>query len=173
MRIKHAAMQKSRPYGSVSCFPRSHCTSVLHFYGAHGGPALARVHLTDGQPLAFGVAQLLLTALSVLAAGYRFYTVGFSKLLRGQPNMDSLIAVGTGAAFVYGLAAVLQIFAGHHGYAHELYFETAGVIITLILLGRYLEAVAKGRTSEAIKKLMGWPQDSDGDRVREGAGDPH
>jgi Cu+-exporting ATPase len=105
-------------------------------------------------PLAFGVAQLLLTA-PVLAAGYRFYTVGFSKLLRGQPNMDSLIAVGTGAAFVYGLYAVLQIFAGHHGYAHELYFETAGVIITLILLGRYLEAVAKGRTSEAIKKLMG------------------
>ncbi|MGI6150008.1 MAG: copper-translocating P-type ATPase [Firmicutes bacterium] len=105
-------------------------------------------------PLAFAVIQLFLTV-PVIAAGYRFYTVGFGNLLRRQPNMDSLIAIGTGAAFVYGLYAVLQIMQGNHAFAHELYFETAGVIITLILLGRYLEAVAKGRTSEAIKKLMG------------------
>lgn len=105
-------------------------------------------------PLAFALAQLFLT-LPVMATGYRFYTVGFSRLVRRQPNMDSLIAVGTGAAFLYGLYAVVQIMGGNHAYAHELYFETAGVIITLILLGRYLEAVAKGRTSEAIKKLMG------------------
>ncbi|NLM40542.1 MAG: copper-translocating P-type ATPase [Firmicutes bacterium] len=105
-------------------------------------------------PVGFGLAQLLLTA-PVLIAGYRFYTVGFSKLFRRQPNMDSLIAIGTSAAFVYGLYAVAKIIAGDHSFAHELYFETAGVIVTLILLGKYLEAVAKGRTSEAIKKLMG------------------
>ncbi len=108
----------------------------------------------DVNPVGFGLAQLLLTA-PVLVAGYRFYTIGFSKLFRRQPNMDSLIAIGTSAAFLYGLYAVARILGGDHSYAHELYFETAGVIVTLILLGKYLEAVAKGRTSEAIKKLMG------------------
>lgn len=105
-------------------------------------------------PQAFGLAQFLLT-IPIVAAGSRFYTVGFSRLVRRQPNMDSLIAVGTAAAFTYGLYAVWQILQGNHSFAHDLYFETAGVIITLILLGKYLEAVAKGRTSEAIKKLMG------------------
>ena len=69
--------------------------------------------------------------------------------------MDSLIAVGTSAAFIYGIYAVIRIFGGDGSYAHRLYFETAGVIIALILLGRYLEARSKRKTSEAIKKLMG------------------
>ena len=69
--------------------------------------------------------------------------------------MDSLIAVGTSAAFIYGIYAIIQIINGHNEYAHDLYFETAGVIISLILLGKYLESVTKGKTSEAIKKLMG------------------
>ncbi|HHV98751.1 MAG TPA: heavy metal translocating P-type ATPase [Clostridiaceae bacterium] len=102
----------------------------------------------------FALVQLLLV-LPVVAAGYRFYTVGFGKLLRREPNMDSLIAVGTSAALIYGIYAVIQIFNGNTEYASDLYFESAGVIITLILLGKYLEAVSKGKTSEAIKKLMG------------------
>jgi len=69
--------------------------------------------------------------------------------------MDSLIAIGTSAAFLYGIYAITRIANGNTEYANDLYFETAGVIISLILLGKYLESVTKGKTSEAIKKLMG------------------
>lgn len=105
-------------------------------------------------PLNFGLIQLVLVIPPVIA-GYRFYTVGFGRLIRREPNMDSLIAVGTSAAFLYGIYAIFQIANGNNEYAQDLYFETAGVIISLILLGRYLESVTKGKTSEAIKKLMG------------------
>jgi len=105
-------------------------------------------------PLNFALTQLVLV-IPVIVAGYKFYTIGFSKLLRREPNMDSLIAVGTSAAFLYGIYAVIQIINGHNEFAEDLYFETAGVIIALILLGKYLESVTKGKTSEAIKKLMG------------------
>ncbi|MCL6570824.1 MAG: heavy metal translocating P-type ATPase [Bacillus sp. (in: Bacteria)] len=105
-------------------------------------------------PLAFGIVQLLLV-LPVLLAGNKFFTVGFSSLFRRSPNMDSLIAMGTSAAFLYGIFAIFQIYGGNIDYAYDLYFEAAGVIITLILLGKYLEAVTKGKTSEAIKKMMG------------------
>ncbi|MEW8985905.1 MAG: copper-translocating P-type ATPase, partial [Bacillus sp. (in: firmicutes)] len=81
--------------------------------------------------------------------------VGYSSLFQRSPNMDSLIAIGTSAAFLYGLFAIYQINSGNIDYAYDLYFEAAGVIITLIMLGKYLEAVTKGKTSEAIKKLMG------------------
>lgn len=105
-------------------------------------------------PLNFALAQLLLT-LPVMLVGYKFYTIGFKTLFKGSPNMDSLIAIGTGAAFIYGLYAVVEIAKGNHDMAMDLYFESAGVIITLILLGKYLESVSKGKTSEAIKELMG------------------
>ncbi len=105
-------------------------------------------------PLSFGFSQLFLT-IPVLIAGNRFYSVGFKSLLRGHPNMDSLIAIGTSAAVLYGIYAIFQIYSGNTGFAKDLYFETAGVIITLILLGKYLESVTKGKTSEAIKKLAG------------------
>lgn len=105
-------------------------------------------------PLNFGLLQLLLV-IPVVVAGYRFYTIGFSRLFRGQPNMDSLIAIGTGAAVLYGIYAIIQIWNGHHGYVDDLYIESAGTIIALILLGKYLESVTMGKTSEAIKKLMG------------------
>lgn len=105
-------------------------------------------------PLNFALIQLLLTV-PVIASGYRFYTVGLKQLFRLRPNMDSLIAIGTSAAFLYGLYALLEIIKGNEEMVMSLYFETAAVIITLILLGKYLEAVSKGKTSEAIKKLMG------------------
>jgi Cu+-exporting ATPase len=105
-------------------------------------------------PQNFAFAQLFLS-IPIAIAGYRFYTVGFKSLFRGTPNMDSLIAIGTSAAFLYGLLAVYQIMNGRLEYAQDLYFEVAGVIITLILLGKYMEVVSKGKTSEAIKKLMG------------------
>lgn len=105
-------------------------------------------------PRNFGLIQLVLV-LPAIIAGYKFFTVGFKALVRRSPNMDSLIAIGTSAAFLYGIFAITQIYGGNIDYAYDLYFEAAGVIITLILLGKYLEAVTKGKTSEAIKKLMG------------------
>lgn len=121
-----------------------------HLFGA----PLPEFIMPDKNPLNFGLIQLIL-AIPIITAGYRFYTVGFSRLFRREPNMDSLIAMGTSAAFVYGVYAIFQVALGNTEYAKDLYFETAGVIITLILLGKYLEAVTKGKTSEAIKKLMG------------------
>lgn len=109
---------------------------------------------SDLNPLNFALAQLILVIPSMIS-GYRFYTVGFSRLFKREPNMDSLIAVGTGAAFLYSMYSIFQIINGNPDHAHNLYFESVGVIITLILLGKYLETVSKGKTSDAIKKLMG------------------
>jgi len=105
-------------------------------------------------PLNFALIQLGLT-IPVMIAGYKFYTIGFKALFRRSPNMDSLIAVGTSAAVIYGLYATYKIMNGYTEYAKDLYFETAGVIIALIMLGKYLEIRSKGKTSEAIKKLVG------------------
>ena len=105
-------------------------------------------------PLRYALTQLALI-IPIVIAGYRFYIVGFKNLLARSPNMDSLIAIGTGAALTYSLFSLRQIGAGNHMAVDSLYFETAGVIIALILLGKSLEAASKGRTSEAIKKLMG------------------
>ena len=105
-------------------------------------------------PLVYALAQLLLV-LPVIGVGHRFYTVGVKALLQGSPNMDSLIAVGTAAAVLYSVYNTWQITRGNFKAVDALYFESAGVIITLILLGKSLEAVSKGRTGEAIGKLMG------------------
>jgi Cu+-exporting ATPase len=105
-------------------------------------------------PLPYALTQLALV-IPIVIVGYKFYTVGFKNLFHGSPNMDSLIAVGTSAAFVYSLYSMWRIIRGNHMAVDALYFETAGVIIALILLGKTLEAVSKGRTGEAIKKLMG------------------
>ncbi|MDR0857937.1 MAG: cadmium-translocating P-type ATPase [Oscillospiraceae bacterium] len=105
-------------------------------------------------PLIYAIAEIILV-IPCIAVGYRFYFVGFRALIMRAPNMDSLIAVGTTAAVLYSAYNVFQITNGNFGAVESLYFETAGVIITLILLGKSLEARAKGRTSDAIKKLMG------------------
>lgn len=105
--------------------------------------------------------QLLLT-LPVVIINNKFYKIGFKTLIKRSPNMDSLIAVGTSAALIYGIFAIYKIGYGlGYGqldivrqYSHDLYFESAGVILTLITFGKFLEARAKGKTSEAIKKLM-------------------
>jgi Cu+-exporting ATPase len=105
-------------------------------------------------PLLYALAELILV-IPVISVGYKFYTIGFKALWMRSPNMDSLIAIGTTAAVLYSIYNTWQIAAGRFAAVESLYFETAGVIITLILLGKSLEAVSKGRTSEAIKKLMG------------------
>lgn len=118
------------------------------------GLPLPKIIMPDMHPLNFGLIQLILV-IPIVIVGHKFYTVGFSRLFKREPNMDSLIAIGTSAAFLYGIYAIFQISNGKIEYAKDLYFETAGVIIALILIGKYLESVTKGKTSEAIKKLMG------------------
>lgn len=105
-------------------------------------------------PLMYALVELFLV-IPVLIAGNKFYSVGFRAIIRRSPNMDSLIAMGTSAAVLYSIYSTFRIAEGEFGHVEDLYFETAGVIITLILLGKSLEAVSKGKTSEAIKKLMG------------------
>ncbi|WP_302654474.1 heavy metal translocating P-type ATPase [uncultured Clostridium sp.] len=108
----------------------------------------------DINPLNFGLIQLFLT-IPIVIAGYKFYTIGTKAILSKSPNMDSLIAIGTGAALSYSLYSLYLTFNGDMMAIHNMYFESAGLIITLVLLGKFLESVAKGKTSEAIKKLMG------------------
>lgn len=105
-------------------------------------------------PEAFAIVQLVLT-LPVVVVNSKIYRNGFKALSKGHPNMDSLISLGTSAAFLYGVFATVMIFLGEVAYANELYYETAAVILALIVLGKYLETLTKGKTSEAIKKLMG------------------
>ena len=105
-------------------------------------------------PEAFAIVQLVLT-LPVVVVNSKIYRNGFKALSKGHPNMDSLISLGTSAAFLYGVFATVMIFRGEVAYANELYYETAAVILALIVLGKYLETLTKGKTSEAIKKLMG------------------
>lgn len=109
----------------------------------------------------FAFTQFLLV-IPVLIAGGRYFRVGFKSLIKRSPNMDSLIALGSGAAFVYGIYAIYKIAwgLGHgdmdivHQFSMDLYFESSAMILTLITLGKFFEARAKSRTSEAITKLM-------------------
>lgn len=107
----------------------------------------------DSHPLVFALVQLVLT-LPVMYFGRRFYVNGFRSLIKGHPNMDSLVALATSAAFIYSLYGVYHIILGHAHHAHMLYFESVAVILTLITLGKYFETLSKGRTSDAIQKLV-------------------
>ena len=107
--------------------------------------------MENALPLA--LAQLFL-CLPVLGAGYSFFTVGYAQLFRRTPNMDSLIAIGTTAAFGYCVYSTWRVWEGDLHAVHSLYFESASMIIALVLLGKVLESRSKGRTGEAIKRLM-------------------
>ncbi|MEY8338357.1 heavy metal translocating P-type ATPase [Lachnospiraceae bacterium 62-35] len=106
----------------------------------------------DNYPLNYALAQLVLTTV-VLIFGRKFYIVGFKALLKGNPNMDSLVAIGTGSAFLYSLYMTAGIGSNPMN-AHHLYYESAAVVVTLVMLGKYMESRSKGKTSEAIRKLM-------------------
>ncbi|MFQ5484085.1 MAG: heavy metal translocating P-type ATPase [Desulfobacterales bacterium] len=108
-------------------------------------------------PVNFALFQALLS-IPVIIAGRDFYRIGFPNLFRGSPNMDSLIGMGTAAAYLYSFYAAGLVLLGKDPegkFVRSLYFETAAVIIALIMLGKFFEALSKGKTSEAIKKLMG------------------
>ena len=125
-------------------------------------PALVHRYLHGNQnAMIFALTQLLLL-LPILYMNRKFFSVGFKTLKHLSPNMDSLIALGASAAVAYGIFALYRISYGlGHGdmavveqYSHDLYFESAGTILTLITVGKYLESRSKGKTSEAITKLM-------------------
>ena len=119
------------------------------------GIALPQPLHPDHSPLAHAVVQFVLL-LPVLYLGRNFYLDGIPALLRGAPNMDSLIAIGTGAAFVYSTWNMVEIALGYDpvARAHDLYFESAAMLIALVSLGKYLEARSKVRTTDAIRQLM-------------------
>ena len=105
-------------------------------------------------PVSYALIQLALV-LPILWVGRRFFVDGFKALSKGHPNMDSLVALGTSAAFLYSLYGTYHVLEGHAHFAMNLYYESAGVILTLITLGKYFEAVSKGKTSMAIQTLVG------------------
>ena len=126
--------------------------------GSHWGMPLPSWLSPHDSPLIFALFQLLLT-LPIIWSGRDFYRHGIPLLLRGAPNMDSLVAMGTGAALLYSLWSTLEIAAAAspeeaHQAVMGLYYESAGMLIALISLGKYLEAVSRTRTSEAIRGLM-------------------
>ncbi|WP_295586853.1 heavy metal translocating P-type ATPase [uncultured Oscillibacter sp.] len=115
----------------------------------------------EGNPAALGITQLLLTTV-IMVINQRFFISGFRGLLHRSPNMDTLVALGSGASFVYSVYALFALTAAQArgdsaaamGYLHEFYFESAAMILTLITVGKMLEARSKGKTTDALKGLM-------------------
>lgn len=113
---------------------------------------LPRILDMHHNPLNFALAQLILTAV-ILFQGKKFYVNGFKMLFRAHPNMDSLVAIGTGSAFLYSLYMTIRI-PGDSLAVHHLYYESAAIVVTLVMVGKYMESKSKGKTKEAIRKLM-------------------
>ncbi|MGY3817041.1 heavy metal translocating P-type ATPase [Gemella taiwanensis] len=107
-----------------------------------------------GNPKLFSTVQFILV-LPVLYFGRKFFSVGIRAILRRKPNMDSLVALGAGAAFLYSVYSTVLVYSGDEHAAMNLYYESAAVILTLITLGKYFEGVSKSRTTNAISKLVG------------------
>ncbi len=112
-------------------------------------PAFMDMH---EHPLTFALVQMVLTVI-ILINGRKFYLVGFKSLVKGHPNMDSLVAIGTGSAFLYSFVMTIFI-PSNPSCVHNLYYESAAVVVTLVMLGKYMEGRSKNKTSEAIRKLM-------------------
>ena len=112
-------------------------------------PSFMDMHM---HPMTFAVIQLVLT-ICVLFNGRKFYIVGFKSLFKGNPNMDSLVALGTGSAFLYSFVMTIMI-PHDHTCVHNLYYESAAMVVTLVMVGKYMEGRSKNKTSEAIRKLM-------------------
>lgn len=138
--------------------------TVPLFYLSMGhmmGWPLPDIFLGTENSMIYAFTQFLLL-IPVVFINFKYYRVGFKTLIHRAPNMDSLIALGSGASLVYGIYALYKIAfgLGHgditmvHQFSHDLYFEGAGTILTLITLGKFFEARAKGRTSDAINKLL-------------------
>ena len=122
---------------------------IISMFPMIGLPSLINI---DKHPDIYALFQLIL-ALLAMAVGYKFYIKGFKNLARFRPNMDSLVALSTSVSFIYSVYHTIMIFRGHHHYAHHLYFESVGVVLALIMLGKYLEMNSINKTREALKGL--------------------
>lgn len=149
-RQKLAAMKKNLYPAFVFAF-----VLLVFSMGEMIGMPLPTIVRPESHPFNFALTQFLLV-LPILWSGRHFYLVGIPSLLRGVPNMDSLIAMGTGAAFVYSTWNLVEIGLGIDAMARamDLYFESAGVLIALVSLGKYMETRSKAKTSDAISQLM-------------------
>jgi Cu+-exporting ATPase len=123
--------------------------SMAHTFGL----TLPSIISPDLFPLNFALVEILLV-IPIIIFGRNFYIKGIPLLFKGEPNMDTLVGLGTGAAIIYSLFSTVEIILGHPEYVSGLYLDTAGVIVALISLGKYFENLSKSRTSTAIKKLM-------------------
>ena len=148
---------KFRLIVSLVCLVPLMYISMGHMWG---WPFLNVFHGAENG-ITFALTQMLLM-LPIMYVNRKYYITGFKTLFHGAPNMDSLIAIGSGAAFTYGIIAIYCIGygLGHgdkefaHSYMMNLYFESAAMILALITLGKFLESRAKGKTSQAIEKLI-------------------
>ena len=113
----------------------------------------------DRDPVAFTLIQIILLV-PVLIAGRDFYRRGFLNLIRLQPNMDSLIALGTVASICYSTVSFIRILSGHPEAVHDMYWESAGTIVALVMLGKYLESRSRFKTSESIRELVALAPDT-------------
>lgn len=120
---------------------------------AMAGANLPRFMSPDYSPLTFALVQLILTT-PVVIIGRSFYTTGTKTLLKGNPGMDTLVAMGTAAAYLYSIYATIRVASGDSHAVHNLYYESAAAIITLITTGRYLEARSKSKAGSAIRQLL-------------------
>ena len=124
-----------------------YCSMGVHMLGFPLPAKLA------GSPAAQGILQMVL-CLVIMAINRTFFISGFRGLLHRAPNMDTLVALGSGASFVYSICCLFAVMAGKTEYFHQLYFESAAMILVLITVGKMLEAYSKGRTTDALKGLM-------------------
>lgn len=122
---------------------------IISMFPMLGLPALINM---DKHPLLYALFQMVL-ALLAMVVGHKFYVKGFRNLFRLKPNMDSLVALSTSVSFVYSVYHTILIYLGNHHYAHHLYFESVGVVLALIMLGKYLEMNSINKTREALKGL--------------------
>lgn len=134
----------------------SACFAIPLFYISMGhmvGLPVPSFMNPSSNGIVFALVQMLLS-IGCMVAGYKFYVNGIRNLFTLKPNMDSLVAVGTLSAFIYGIVLIADMIINKTNHAHNLYFESVGVIVTLIMLGKYLENRSKLKTNDAIVKLM-------------------
>ncbi|MCI9293564.1 MAG: copper-translocating P-type ATPase [Erysipelotrichaceae bacterium] len=125
---------------------------MSHMLGNITLPLPAIIHY-ETNPMNFAFIQFVL-ATAILMLGFSFFTRGIKALFHGAPNMDTLVAIGTGSAYVYSLYSLMQVMQGQLHYVHELYFESAGVVVALVMFGKHLEAKSKEKTTGAISSLL-------------------
>ena len=156
LKDRETPMLKQRLFSSLGFLAVLMYLSMGHMMWGWPVPAFL-----EGNHVAMGLLQLLLTVV-IMVINQKFFVSGFKSLLHNSPNMDTLVALGSGAAFVYSTYVLFAMTdaqmrgdrAGVMAYMHEFYFESAAMILTLITVGKMQEARSKGRTTDALKSLM-------------------